>query len=153
VKLVFGHISYLLGKCDAIFAPAYYFLQPDRYSCPKFLGVPDIAKSIFSQETLHLPRRYQQECASLRHALEQQLGVEVIVPPHADCPGAIGAAFLALDNHPAHTQFKGLGLAEFDYQIKSFTCQDCENRCEITQIMQSGDPIASSDPRCGKINF
>lgn len=47
VKLVFGHIWYLLDKCDAIFAPAYYGLQPGRYSCPKFLGVPDISKSVF----------------------------------------------------------------------------------------------------------
>ena len=47
VKLIFGHISYLLDRCDAIFSPAYYGLQPDRYSCPKFLGVPDISKSIF----------------------------------------------------------------------------------------------------------
>jgi hypothetical protein len=85
--------------------------------------------------------------------LEQQLGAEATVPPYADCLGAIGAAFLALDNRPTHTQFKGFGLAEFDYQIKSFTCQDCENRCEITQIMQSGDPIASSGSRCGKLNF
>lgn len=50
VKLVFGHISYLLDKSDAIFAPAYYGLQPDRYSCPKFLGVPDISRSIFRRE-------------------------------------------------------------------------------------------------------
>ena len=50
VKLVFGHISYLLDKCDAIFSPAYYGLQPGRYSCPKFLGVPDISKSIFRRE-------------------------------------------------------------------------------------------------------
>ena len=47
VKLAFGHISYLLSRCDAIFAPAYYGLQPGRYSCPKFLGVPDISKSLF----------------------------------------------------------------------------------------------------------
>jgi predicted nucleotide-binding protein (sugar kinase/HSP70/actin superfamily) len=50
VKLVFGHISYLMDRCDQIFAPAYYGLQPGRYSCPKFLGVPDITKSIFSRE-------------------------------------------------------------------------------------------------------
>lgn len=49
VKLVFGHISYLMDKCDAIVAPAYYGLQPGRYSCPKFLGVPDITKSIFRE--------------------------------------------------------------------------------------------------------
>jgi predicted nucleotide-binding protein (sugar kinase/HSP70/actin superfamily) len=54
VKLVFGHISYLLGKCDRIFAPAYYGLQPDRYSCPKFLGVPDISKSIFGPQVQFL---------------------------------------------------------------------------------------------------
>jgi len=50
VKLVFGHISYLLNKCDRVFAPAYYGLQPGRYSCPKFLGVPDISKSVFDRE-------------------------------------------------------------------------------------------------------
>lgn len=50
VKLVFGHISYLMGKCDVVFAPAYYGLQPGRYSCPKFLGVPDISKSIFERD-------------------------------------------------------------------------------------------------------
>jgi len=90
---------------------------------------------------------------ALRYALEQQLGAEVIVPPHADCLGAIGAAFLALDNRPTHTQFKGFELAGFDYQINSFTCQDCENQCEITQIMQTGEPIASNGSRCGKLNF
>jgi predicted nucleotide-binding protein (sugar kinase/HSP70/actin superfamily) len=50
VKLVFGHISYLADKCDRIFAPAYYGLDPGRYSCPKFLGVPDISKSIFGPQ-------------------------------------------------------------------------------------------------------
>jgi predicted CoA-substrate-specific enzyme activase len=90
---------------------------------------------------------------ALKYALEQQLGAEVIVPPHAACLGAMGAAILALENRPAHTQFKGFELADFDYQIRSFTCQDCENQCEITQIMQSGDPIASNGSRCGKLNF
>jgi predicted nucleotide-binding protein (sugar kinase/HSP70/actin superfamily) len=47
VKLVFGHIWYLLDRCESIFAPAYYGLEPGRYSCPKFLGVPDISKCIF----------------------------------------------------------------------------------------------------------
>ncbi len=50
VKLVFGHIWYLLDRCDRIFAPAYYGLQPGRYSCPKFLGVPDISKSVFDRD-------------------------------------------------------------------------------------------------------
>lgn len=90
---------------------------------------------------------------ALRHALEQQLGAEVIVPPHAESLGAIGAAMLALENRPAQTKFKGFQLADFDYQIHSFTCQDCENHCEITQIMQTGDPIASNGSRCGKLNF
>jgi predicted CoA-substrate-specific enzyme activase len=90
---------------------------------------------------------------ALKYALEQQLGSEVIVPPYAECLGAIGAAILALENRPEQTQFKGFQLADFDYQISSFTCQDCENHCEITQIMQSGEAIASNGSRCGKLNF
>ncbi len=90
---------------------------------------------------------------ALKYALEQQLGAEVIVPPYAECLGAIGAAILALENRPQQTQFKGFQLADLDYQISSFVCQDCENHCEITQIMQSGDPIASNGSRCGKLNF
>jgi predicted CoA-substrate-specific enzyme activase len=90
---------------------------------------------------------------ALKYALEQQLGAEVIVPPYAECLGAIGAALLALENRPQQTQFKGFQLADFDYQISSFVCQDCENHCEITQIMQSGEPIASNGSRCGKLNF
>jgi predicted CoA-substrate-specific enzyme activase len=90
---------------------------------------------------------------ALKYALEQQLGTEVIIPPHAACLGAIGAAILALDNRPDQTQFKGFHLEDFDYQISSFVCPDCENHCEITQIMQSGDPIASNGSRCGKLNF
>ncbi len=54
VKLVFGHIWYLADKCDEIFAPAYYGLEPDRHSCPKFLGVPDISKSIFGPDVRFL---------------------------------------------------------------------------------------------------
>jgi predicted CoA-substrate-specific enzyme activase len=90
---------------------------------------------------------------ALKHALEQQFGAEVIIPPHAACLGAIGAAILALDNRPEQTRFKGFHLEDFDYQISSFVCPDCENHCEITQIMQSGDPIASNGSRCGKLNF
>lgn len=90
---------------------------------------------------------------ALKYALEQQLGAEVIVPPYAECLGAIGAAILALENRPQQTQFKGFQLADFDYQINSFICQDCENHCEITQIMQSTEPIASNGSRCGKLNF
>ncbi len=90
---------------------------------------------------------------ALRHALERQLGSEVIVPPYADCLGAIGAALLAMDHRPAQTQFKGFQLADFDYEIKAFICRDCENRCEVTQIMQNGNPIASNGSRCGKLNF
>jgi predicted CoA-substrate-specific enzyme activase len=90
---------------------------------------------------------------ALKYALEQQLGAEVIVPPYAECLGAIGAAILAQENRPDQTQFKGFQLADFDYQISSFVCQDCENHCEITQIVQSGEPIASNGSRCGKLNF
>jgi predicted nucleotide-binding protein (sugar kinase/HSP70/actin superfamily) len=69
VKLTFGHISYLLGKCESIFAPAYYGLQPGRYSCPKFLGVPDISKSIFGKDVSFL--RCEVDDGEFKPAMEQ----------------------------------------------------------------------------------
>ncbi len=89
VKLVFGHISYLLTKCDVIFAPAYYGLQPGRYSCPKFLGVPDISKSIFRDKVqflrcevddgefepgmLQLARTFTKDRRKIKQAIERAL--------------------------------------------------------------------------------
>lgn len=89
---------------------------------------------------------------ALKRALEEQINHEVIVPPYAECLGAVGMAILAKHNGQ-ETRFKGFDLADLDYKTRSFTCHGCDNRCEIVQVLLGGKEIAGWGSRCGKWNF
>lgn len=74
-------------------------------------------------------------------AFEQVLGKKVIIPPHFDVTGAIGAAILA-QRHMAgsrKTRFKGFGMRNVPYAISRFTCQGCTNHCEIRRVKIEGE--------------
>lgn len=76
-------------------------------------------------------------------AFEKFLGREIVVPPHTDVSGAIGMALLAREHMQeqglGHSAFKGFGLADRGYEQSSFTCQGCENHCEINRIRFEGE--------------
>jgi predicted CoA-substrate-specific enzyme activase len=84
-------------------------------------------------------------------ALQEELGSEVIVPPHHEVMGAIGAALLVhediVNNHNA-SKFKGFGVSEVKYHTSSFECQACPNRCEIAQLSLNGQVLARWGGRC-----
>ncbi len=64
---------------------------------------------------------------------------KVIVPPHHDVTGAIGAALLASDMKPAATSFRGFSLADETWHQDSFVCKACANSCEIHRVtLQDG---------------
>lgn len=42
VKLAFGHAAALAGKCDLMFVPRVVAVEKSSYTCPKFLGLPDM---------------------------------------------------------------------------------------------------------------
>ncbi|MDK2822569.1 MAG: hypothetical protein PWQ67_1365 [Clostridia bacterium] len=42
VKVYFGHINYLKDKVDYIFAPRLVSVEKKEFSCPKFMGIPDM---------------------------------------------------------------------------------------------------------------
>ncbi|HOW30086.1 MAG TPA: acyl-CoA dehydratase activase, partial [Bacteroidales bacterium] len=74
-------------------------------------------------------------------AFEQVLGKKIIIPPHFDVTGAIGAAILA-QRHMAgsrNTRFKGFGMRNTQYAISRFTCQGCANHCEIRRVKIEGE--------------
>jgi len=74
-------------------------------------------------------------------AFEQVLGKKIIIPPHFDVTGAIGAAILA-QRHMAgsrKTRFKGFGVRNVPYAISRFTCQGCTNHCEIRRVKIEGE--------------
>jgi len=74
-------------------------------------------------------------------AFEQVLGKKLIIPPHFDVTGAIGAAILAKRSmkEGQKTRFKGFGVRNVAYKVSRFTCQGCTNHCEISRIKIEGE--------------
>ena len=88
----------------------------------------------------------------MRSAFERALKKEIIVPPHYDVMGAVGAAMLARDyvSRGVPTGFKGFGAAETDFRAGSFECDGCPNCCEVVELSENGAVIARWGDRCGK---
>ncbi len=84
-------------------------------------------------------------------ALEEALDVEVLVPPHHELMGAIGAALLLreeIGNNNYETKFKGFEVGQTDFTVSSFICKACPNLCEIAQISVEGKVLARWGGRC-----
>jgi len=74
-------------------------------------------------------------------AFEQVVGKKIIIPPHFDVTGAIGAAILAQQSmaEGQKTTFKGFGIRNATYEISRFTCNACVNHCEISRVKIAGE--------------
>jgi predicted CoA-substrate-specific enzyme activase len=74
-------------------------------------------------------------------AFEKITGKSVIIPPHYDVTGAIGAAILARNSMAVgqKTRFRGFNISDIKFTISSFTCHACNNDCEIQQIKIEGE--------------
>jgi len=67
-------------------------------------------------------------------AFRRILGVPVRVHPHARLSGAIGAALLVREAQPPATSFRGLDACR-DQDVKSFECEACANRCQVSRFL------------------
>ncbi|OGO24260.1 MAG: 2-hydroxyglutaryl-CoA dehydratase [Chloroflexi bacterium RBG_16_50_9] len=84
-------------------------------------------------------------------ALGEALNTEIIVPPHHEVMGAIGAALLVQESMAGRhnvSQFKGFGISDVEYRTSSFECQACPSRCEIVQVLVDGRVLASWGGHC-----
>ena len=84
-------------------------------------------------------------------ALQEELGSEIIVPPHHEVMGAIGAALLVHEemlNNNNGSKFKGFGISELTYHTSSFICNACPNQCEIAQLSLKEHVLARWGGRC-----
>lgn len=90
----------------------------------------------------------------IHRAFENELGQEIIIPEHFSVMGALGAAYLAQEkvgmNARKQTHFRGLEMAESNFQAGSFDCSGCANNCEIIRIKQNEEILAQWGDRCGK---
>ena len=86
-------------------------------------------------------------------ALQEELDAEIIVPPHHEVMGAIGAALLVHEetvNNSNGSKFKGFGISEVKYHTSSFECKACPNQCEIAQLSLNGQVLARWGGRCDR---
>jgi predicted CoA-substrate-specific enzyme activase len=91
--------------------------------------------------------------AGMVRAFEEVLSLPVLVPPHYEVMGAIGAAMLAheyVGRNGGDTRFKGFEASEIAYRTRSFECQGCPNLCEVVEIRVGPDVLARWGGRCGK---
>jgi predicted CoA-substrate-specific enzyme activase len=91
--------------------------------------------------------------AGMVRAFEETLEMPVLVPPHYEVMGAIGAAMLAheyISHNGGDTRFKGFAASETDYATRSFECQGCSNLCEVVEIRVDREVLARWGGRCGK---
>ena len=73
-------------------------------------------------------------------AFENVIGKPIIIPPHFDVTGAIGAAMLARDSMKPgqQTRFKGFEVSELPFSQDKFVCKACSNVCEIRRVKIEG---------------
>jgi predicted CoA-substrate-specific enzyme activase len=83
--------------------------------------------------------------------LGEELKTEIIIPPHHEVMGAIGAALLAheaMTSKPDACRFRGFDVSEAKYDTSSFACRSCPSACEIVKISQQGKLIAAWGGQC-----
>jgi predicted CoA-substrate-specific enzyme activase len=84
-------------------------------------------------------------------AFEKVTGKPITVPEHHEVTGAIGCAILAMENDlGTGSTFKGFDLSDRPYEVTSFECTDCANRCEINCVKVEGEKPLYYGSRCEK---
>lgn len=84
-------------------------------------------------------------------AFEENLKTEILVPPHPEVLGAIGAALLVQEEMTTGdkpSEFRGFANSEACYLTTPFECKACANLCEIAQLSQGTRVMARWGGRC-----
>ncbi|MBI3946695.1 MAG: hypothetical protein HY321_12300 [Armatimonadetes bacterium] len=82
-------------------------------------------------------------------AYETILGRRIVVPPYPHLTGAIGAAKIAYEEAPARATFRGFeALVNARYQVSSFECKRCSNRCDVNTFQMEGGEKYYYNDRC-----
>jgi len=84
-------------------------------------------------------------------AFARVTGKHITVPAHHEVTGAIGCALLAMEaDAGVGSKFKGFDLSERSYEVRSFECKDCPNRCEVNVVTVAGERARFYGSRCEK---
>jgi len=128
-------------KCDLVAGLSYSIVH--NY-LNRVVGVKRIGNNIFFQGAV----AFNQGVVA---AFEQVLAKTITVPPNNDVTGAIGVALLAMEEGKKISNFKGFpAISKGKYEVTSFECCDCPNRCEIKKVTREFGPPLYYGSRCGK---
>lgn len=82
-------------------------------------------------------------------AFETVLDRAIVVPPYPHLTGAIGVATIAYRQRPEKSSFRGFAeIAEGQYEISSFECKRCANRCDVNVFRLNDGPKYYYNDRC-----
>ncbi len=84
----------------------------------------------------------------IRKAIEEELGVSLIIPDHFDVMGAVGAAKLVRRARPSRTRFRGFRSIQDSCSTRGFECDDCENHCEVIELLVRDQVVACWGDLC-----
>ncbi len=84
----------------------------------------------------------------IHKALERELEVSLIIPKHFDVMGAIGAAKLVKKAKFSKTQFRGFDLPRKSCSTRGFECGECENQCEVIELLVDHQVVACWGDLC-----
>lgn len=157
------HPVQIAGRCSVFAESDMIHKQQLGHSLPDILAglcqamVRNYLNNVGKNKDIRGPIFFQGGVAAnpgIRKAFEDELGQPVIVPEYYGVMGALGAAYIAQEKVAVRaeirTQFRGLHLAETQFQAKSFECSGCANHCEVVEITQDGISLARWGDRCGK---
>ena len=83
-------------------------------------------------------------------AFETILGRSITVPPFCNLTGALGAALIARERCKGKSSFSGFEVSLIPYEIKSFGCRACSNRCTISRLKVKGRRHVFYGGRCDR---
>ncbi|MBW2986932.1 2-hydroxyglutaryl-CoA dehydratase [Candidatus Woesearchaeota archaeon] len=86
----------------------------------------------------------------IKKAFEEILDKKITVPKYHNVMGAVGAALIAKNAKVKQTKFKGLDISDKKFNVDSFECLDCPNRCEVVKLSEGDRHVAHLGSKCGK---
>ncbi|NLK51709.1 MAG: 2-hydroxyglutaryl-CoA dehydratase [Syntrophomonadaceae bacterium] len=89
---------------------------------------------------------------AMRRAFEKALQLEIIIPPHYEVMGAIGAGLMAQEEMQtaSASKFRGFDIAEQTFTSSTRECNGCPNLCEVVTLKLNNQVLAHWGDRCGK---
>ncbi len=157
LSLKAGHPVRIAGRCTVFAETDMIHKQQIGHSVEDILAglcdslVKNYLSNVCRGKEILSPIVFQGGVAAnrgIRKAIEKELRVALIVPDDFDVMGAIGAAKLVKRAKPSPSRFKGFHFLKERCVTRGFECGECENHCEVIQLLRDDQVVACWGDLC-----